>query len=133
MIDAQEPPATADVLAPALLDAQFDRHPPRHVGRQHGVAIGLRLGVEKLPTRQAHHAGLDAFGRQLLIGADAQRKLAAGADENHLRLAVGRIGQHVAALAAPAAGAYLPRSSVGRFCRESTRAVGPLVFSSAER
>ena len=38
---ADECAAVADVPLPALPDAQFDRNPPRHVGRQNRSAIRL--------------------------------------------------------------------------------------------
>ncbi len=121
---ADERAAAADVFFPTLLDAQFDRHAAGHIGRQHGVAIFGRLLVEKFPAGQAHHAGFHALGGEFFVSRHAKRNFAARADENHIGLAVGGIGQDVAALCTPAAGAYFARSSVGRFCRVSTNAAG---------
>ena len=52
-----------------------------------------------LTTRASCHA----FG-ELLVGLHAQRHLAAGADQDHVRLAVGGVGQDVGAAGTPGRG-----------------------------
>ena len=79
------------------------------LGGKHRVAILGRLGVEQFPARHADHAGLDALGRELFVGRHAERHLAAGADQNHVGLAVGGVGQHVAAALQPGGRGVLRR------------------------
>ena len=45
---------------PAKRGSRFDRDAGADGGRQHLVAVGLRLLFEDLPARQADHAGADA-------------------------------------------------------------------------
>ena len=117
-------PGGADVIGPAEGRGLFHRDPRRDLRRQHAVAILLRLIVEQFPRRHAHHARLDALRLELFVRFDAQRHFAAGRQQEHVRLAVRRVGQDIGALATPAAGAYLVRSSVGSACRVRMSAAG---------
>ena len=52
-----------------------------------------------------------------LVCVDAQSHLGAGCEQDDLRLAALRVGQHVGALANSRTAPYFVRSSVGMFCR----------------
>ena len=98
--------------------------------RQHAVAIRLILHLEKLPARHAHHAGRDAFLRELFIRFDAWADFASGAMRITAGFPCGASASTYAPRATPLAGAYFVRSSVGRFCRVSTSAAGRLSAAS---
>ena len=94
---------------------------------QHRLPVRLVLLVEPLLAGHRDDPGRGAVGLQPLPGGQAELHLGAGADEDHLRLAVGRLGQHVAALGhALGAAAATSRSRVGSVCRLSASAVGPV-------
>ena len=44
------------------------------------------------------HPGLAAIGLELLVGLDAERDLAAGREQQYIRLAIGSIGQDIGPL-----------------------------------
>src|SRR5512135_1976315 len=60
-IDADHGAIEADVLAPVVADAGFDRDPLATRRRQHAVAVGLRLAVEQVRARHRHDARGNAF------------------------------------------------------------------------
>ena len=55
------------------------------------------MGFEEIPARHAHHAGLDAFGGELLGRLEAHRHLAPGADQDAVGLPAGGLLEHVGA------------------------------------
>ena len=70
-------------------DASGDRR------RQHALAIGGVLLFEVIPARHAHHPGSHALLGELGRCVEAELHFAAGADEDALRLAIGRVFEHV--------------------------------------
>ena len=67
------------------------------------------MGLEQIPARHAHHAGLDAFGGELVGRFEADRHLAPGADQDAGGLPAGGLLEHVGA-----AGRARRRSQAGR-------------------
>ncbi len=94
-------------------------------GGQHLVAVGLVWRSKSSQRGHADDAGLDAFRVELLVGVSAEGDLAAGADEDHVRLAVGGVGEDVGALGQAGGRARTcVRSRVGIAWRVRTRAIG---------
>src|SRR5262245_20924617 len=97
-VHADEAAGLADVVVPALADGGFAGDAGRDFWREDAIAIGFVLLLEELPAGHADNAAGDALAGELLVGGDAERAFAAGADEDHARLAVGGVGEHVCAL-----------------------------------
>ena len=66
-IEADERAGQAQILVPALAHSSLDGHARRHGWRQHFVAIGSRLRVEKFERWEADNAAADALGNKLLV------------------------------------------------------------------
>ncbi len=99
--------ARPDVAVPSQGRRLLDRHPRRDRRRQHLVAVGLILLVEQVERRQAHHPRAHPVGGQLLVRLHRQRNLAAGRDQDQLRVAAVGVGEHVAAAAQALGGGVL--------------------------
>src|SRR4051794_2457240 len=84
------------IALPAESRALLDRHAGGDPRRQHLVAVGLVLLLEDLPAGKADHTGAD-LALQLLVSTEGELDLAAGGDQDQLRLAVLGIGEHVTA------------------------------------
>ena len=65
--------------------------------RQHLLLIGLVLLLEQFPGRHADDARRDTLRRKLFGGGDAERDLAARADQDHLRWRTAEVRQHIGA------------------------------------
>ena len=72
-------PSVADIALPAQRRCLLDGDARLHAGRQHLLAIGLRLVLEDVPGRHGDDAGTNPAGRQRFMGLDDQRDLAARA------------------------------------------------------
>src|SRR5271170_7296194 len=55
-IDADHPPSGSDITPPTLSGAGLDRHAARHGARQHRLAVGRVLGLERLGRRHGDEA-----------------------------------------------------------------------------
>src|SRR5690625_4471299 len=87
----------ADVFAPVVGGAGFDGDARAAVRRQHAFAVLGGLLVERFSARHGDHAHGDAVVLEVAHGVHGQADFGAGGDEDGLELAVGRVGQHVAA------------------------------------
>ncbi len=84
-------------LAPAEVRSLLDGNSRFHMRRQNRVPVRLVLVVEQLPGRHADDAGADSLFCELFVSVEAERHFAAGADEDHFRVASGGVGEHVGA------------------------------------
>src|SRR5262245_6335803 len=91
----------ADVAAPSERRRLLHRDARGHRRRQHRVAILDGLPLEELETRHAHDASTHAVLRELLVRRDAERHLAAGAQEQDLGQSTRAVGEHVGAAREP--------------------------------
>src|SRR5690349_351100 len=98
VLDADRLARVAEDAVPAHPDAGLDGHARLDPARQDLLLVRRVLLVEPLLARHRHDPGRGALGLQALLRGEAVLHLGAGADEDHLRLAAGRLGQDVAAL-----------------------------------
>src|SRR5271156_3360981 len=68
LIDAVGHPPVANPTPPAERCGGLDRHAGRDFGRQHRVAIALRLLFEKFPAWHRDHARADALAVENFLG-----------------------------------------------------------------
>ena len=87
-----------DPLAPAERRRRLHRHPRAHARRQHAVAVvGVLLG-EALQAGRRDHARGEPLRLEQVGRGRADVHLGAGADQDHVRLALPeRVAQHVGA------------------------------------
>ena len=90
-------PSVADIALPAQRRSLLDGDARLHAGRQHLLAIGLRLVLEDVPGRHRDDAGANPLGRQRFMGLDDQRDLAARGDEDDLGRAARRVRHDIGA------------------------------------
>ena len=87
----------ADIAVPADHRAHLDRDARRDVRRKNAIAVRLILLLEQFPGRHADDACRNALALELFISVDAESDLAAGADQDHRRLAVRGVGENIGA------------------------------------
>ena len=113
----------------------LDADPGLHDRRDHGVAVGLVLGVEPLAAGHRDDPGGDVLLGQQRAGLDGELHLRAGGDQDHVGRAAGGVEQDVAApvdvggggpLLAVGVGAARERRHVLPGQRQAGRAVGVL-------
>ena len=92
--DGAPPP---HIACPAERRRLLHRDARRNRVRKHLLAIGLVLLLEQLPGWHADDARRDALRRKLFGGGDAERNLAARADQDHLRWRTAEVGQYIGA------------------------------------
>ena len=88
---ADEAAAGPDPSFPAEAAGCLAGHPGRDRGRQHALPVGLVLLGEEIPARHAHDPGTNALGGERRGRVEADLHLAAGADEDAVGPAVGRL------------------------------------------
>src|SRR5215210_8272162 len=98
VVEGDDLARVTDDLAPALADRRLDADPGLYTARQHPLPVGRVLLVEPLDARHRHHPRRRALGLERLPGGDREVHLRAGGDQHDLRLAVGGVGQDVAAI-----------------------------------
>ena len=89
----------SNVAIPAHGRGLLDRDAGGDARRQDLVAVGVVLAIEELAAGHAHNTRANALTLELLVGRKGQGDLAAGSDQDQLRVAALGVGQHVAAAA----------------------------------
>ena len=90
-------PEIGRVPLPAERRAGFDAQPDADPRRQDLVAVRLGLRLEQLPRGQRHDAHPHPVGLEQAGGGEGHVHLGAGGDQDRLRVAAGRVEQHVPA------------------------------------
>src|SRR5258705_12299124 len=85
--DTDVVPLGSGVFAPAKIRCFLNRHSCLYVWGQNSVPIIRILIIKQFPRRHAAHARAHALLAYLLVGFQAESTLAAGAEEDDLRLA----------------------------------------------
>src|SRR5712692_6098565 len=91
-------PLRPDVPLPAKGRGLLHRDARGDIWREDTLTIFLTLVLKQLPRRHAHHPRVNPFRSQLLVGMNTQRHLTAGGEQEDLRFAVRRVGEHIRAL-----------------------------------
>ncbi len=97
-VHSDDRPTVTHIAVPPQSRCLLDADPRPHGRRQHFVAVLPRLAVEQLPTRHAHHARLDATRRELIARRQREVHLRPRRQQDHIGLAVRRVGEHVGPL-----------------------------------
>ncbi len=87
----------AGVAFPAKRGRLLDGDARRNGGREYARAVLVALLLENVPRRHGDHARPDAFSQKRVVRIGGENDLAARRYQNDLRLAFGRVRQHVSA------------------------------------
>src|SRR5271156_2768486 len=87
----------ACVFRPAKIGCHFHRYSSLYLWRQNRFAVALVLIVKQLPRRHADHSRPHSFFAQLFVRVQAERDLAAGADQNDVRTSARGLRENVSA------------------------------------
>src|SRR5712691_6670049 len=95
---ADDPAGEARVAVPAEGRALLDADPGGDRGGKDAVLVLPRLAVEQLPGWHADDTAPDAVGRELLVGGQAERDLAARGEEQDFGRAAGGVREDIGSL-----------------------------------
>src|SRR5208282_2623901 len=93
--DTDVVPLGTGVFAPAKIRCFLDRHSCLHVWRQNRFPVIPILIIEQFPRRHTDHACPNTLLAQLFVGLQTEGNLAAGPDEDDLRVGARSIRENV--------------------------------------
>src|SRR5262252_6834392 len=87
-------PLATGVALPAKRASHFHGNPGRDIRWQNTLLVSSVLLIKDFPRGHADYPCLNAFRFQLLVSLNAERELAACADQDHLRFSAFGICQY---------------------------------------